>query len=107
MNPRKPDPRPGKPESPASNETFPHRTECPSEAGLANQARPGLGPREGCNDDGVKPLLGRGAKPAPHDHDPLGRDAPLPPREPREQKPDSPAHEEERDTGMSGQSSGT
>jgi hypothetical protein len=106
MNPSNSDRRPGKPESPASNETFPRRTERPGEAGLANQTRPGLGEREG-SDDGLKPLRATKGKPTPHDKEPLGRDAPLPPRAPREQKPDSVAHEQERDTGMSGQSSGT
>ncbi len=106
MNPNQSTPRPGAPESPASNESFPHRTEPPGEAGLANEARPGLGTREN-RDDGTKPLRADKTPPAPHDHEPLGRDAPLTPKAPREQPPDSPAHETERDTGMSGQSSGT
>jgi hypothetical protein len=89
--------RKGKPESPQSKETFEHRTERPGEAGLANERRPGLGSR------------GRGEqKPAPtkfvaQDSEPLGRNAPLPPRQPREQKPDARAAEQERDTGASGQ----
>ena len=89
----------GAPESPASNETFSHRTERPGDAGLANAARPGLGTRAG-------ERAGTGhrqdEKPVRQDHEPLGRNAPLPPRQPREQKPDSPAHERERDTGVSG-----
>jgi hypothetical protein len=96
--------RPGRPESPQSNATFPKRSEKPGEAGLANEARPGLGTRqdEGANqDDGLQPLKRGPAQPSPQDHEPLGRNAPLPKREPREQKND-PAREAERDTGVTG-----
>ena len=89
--------RRGKPESAESQETFPHRTERPGEAGLANERRPGLGSR-GAAEEGARPK-----KSAPEDREPLGRNAPLTPREPREQKPDSVAAAPERDTGASGQ----
>lgn len=96
-----PNPSTGRPESPQSNETFPKRTAKPGDTGLANEARPGLGSR----DDGMKPLPKGGSKPSPHDQEPLGRNAPLAEREPREQKSD-PARDAERDTGVSGHSSG-
>jgi hypothetical protein len=91
-------PASGAPESPQSKETFPKRTERPGDAGLANEVRPGLGTR------GAATAAPQN-KSAPHeDHEPLGRNAPLPPREPREQKPNSLAREQERDTGVSGHS---
>jgi hypothetical protein len=102
-----------KPESRQSNETFPHRTERPGEAGLANEVRPGLGSRKeetkGRKVEETKkptePKKGKGPAGA-HDHEPRGRNAPLPPREPREQRPGTMEREEERDTGVSGHSSG-
>ena len=81
------------------------RTKKPGEVGLANEARPGLGTR-------AKTKRGKITKRAatPHDAEPLGRDAPLPPAKPRpaprEQASDSMAREQERDTGVSGHMSG-
>lgn len=90
-------------ESKASKETFPKRTRRPGPAaGLANETRPGLGTRG----EGTKAPPPQ-TRPTPHDHEPLGRDAPDIPREPREQPSDSVAHELERDTGVSGHSGGT
>lgn len=96
-----------------SRESFPPRTRKPGEVGLANEARPGLGTR------GQPPAAGKSPPRAPgasgtnrirSDREPLGRDAPLPPAKPRpkrrEQAPDSLAHELERATGVSGQTSG-
>jgi hypothetical protein len=74
----------------------------PDHSGLANEPRPGLGARE---DDGQKPRPKGATQPSPHDREPLGRDAPLPKREPQEQE-DNQARETERDTGVSGHSSG-
>lgn len=101
--------RAGLPESPQSEETFPHRTEPPGQAGLANEARPGLGTRRD------EPFPGEPRHTPPADsgeeaEDNVSRhqhssrepnDKPLP-RDPREQMPDSWNHEEERDTGASG-----
>jgi hypothetical protein len=70
------------------------------DSGLANEPRPGLGARE---DDGTRPLKYAKTKPSPQDDEPQGRHAPLENREPREQT-DGPAHEAERDTGVSGHS---
>lgn len=89
--------RAGRPESPQSKETFPHRTERPGEAGLANEKRPGLGSR-GPAEEGAPQRM----KPVQHDNEPLGRHAPQTPREPREQKADSAATALEHDTGASG-----
>lgn len=97
-SPANPDLRKGRPESQESKETFPQRTAPPGEAGLANEARPGLGSR-GPSEPGA-PASG---KPVPQDAEPQGRNAPLPPRQPREQKSHSIAAEEERDTSASGQ----
>jgi hypothetical protein len=55
----------------------------------------------------MKPLPSSTSRPTPTDREPLGRNAPLAPKSPREQKPDSRAQEEQRDTGMSGKSNGT
>jgi hypothetical protein len=93
--------RGGRPESPQSNETFPHRRERPGESGLANEVRPGLGTRGDKNLNPAKSAAGKTAM----DHDPLGRNAPIPKREPRDQKPDTPAHQAERDTGVTGHTS--
>jgi hypothetical protein len=87
----------GRSESPQSNATFPRRTERPGAAGLANERRPGLGSRGPAKRGQAK------AKAVRQDAEPLGRNAPLRQREPREQKPDSRAAEQERDTSASGQ----
>jgi hypothetical protein len=97
-------------ESKASRETFPHRTKKPGQVGLANEARPGLGTRADMKKPKgpkKKPTTRlKKPKPGPHDDEPLGRVAPLPPAKPRpaprDQRPDSLAHEQERDTGVSG-----
>ncbi|HVS53190.1 MAG TPA: hypothetical protein VHD62_12610 [Opitutaceae bacterium] len=77
------------PESTASNETFPERTRRPGTAGLANDARPGLGTRRESSDEPVdtEPIKYRQPRPAP-----------------REQNSQSLAQEEQRDTGVSGHS---
>src|SRR5688572_21137583 len=49
----------GKPESPESRETFPHRTDKPGQVGLANEARPGLGTRA----DNVDPAAAPDSEP--------------------------------------------
>jgi hypothetical protein len=92
-----------KPESQGSKNTFPKRTKRPGEAGLANEARPGLGSRGRLDQTAGD----KKSSNTPHDTEPQGRNAVLPPRQPREQPSDSLAHELERDTGVSGQSSGT
>lgn len=87
-------------------DAFEKRQERPGDAGLANEARPGLGTRA----DEAEP------KPAPGAHRPDRREprAPeaakkfQPPRpDPQEQGADSLAQEEQRSTGVSGHSSGT
>lgn len=79
----------------------------PGAEGLANEARPGLGTR----DDNWDPASAKAtandktadtSKPRATPH---GYEEPRP--EPREQPADSFAHEQERSTGVSGQSSGT
>lgn len=73
--------------------------------GLANEARPGLGTRNADPKPASKaklPPAKSGQKP---EATPRGYEEPRP--EPREQPPDSRAHDEERSTGISGQSSGT
>ncbi len=100
--------RSGAPESRPSNETFPHRTDPPGKAGLANEARPGLGTRAD-ETAGSKPGDARLPDPEQENDDlPLRQrssrepnDKPLP-RDPQEQRPDTWAREEERDTGVSG-----
>ena len=62
----------------------------PGRVGLANEARPGLGRRGGTAKQGKRGGRYTKTRPAP-----------------REQAPDSMAHELERATAMSGQSSGT
>lgn len=101
--------RSGAPESQSSNETFPHRTDPPGKTGLANEVRPGLGTRRETDASPTKP--GDARLPDPEqENDDLPRrqrsgtepnDKPLP-RDPQEQRPDSWAQEEERDTGVSG-----
>jgi hypothetical protein len=94
----------GAPESRRSRSTTKQRTKKPGNVGLANEARPGLGTRA---DDGrkraspdapMKEATSR-SKPEATRH---GYEEPRP--EPREQEPDSRAHEEERSTGESGHS---
>jgi hypothetical protein len=101
-------PRGGAPESPQSRETFPERTKKPGKVGLANEARPGLGSRADDADPAAPPKK-KTAKKAATDGKPTatkrGYEEPRP--EPREQPPNTMAHEQERQTGMSGQSSGT
>lgn len=97
----------GRPESPASRETFAQREKKPGHVGLANEARPGLGSRGDedarRNDPAAerervdRPLVKQGGKPKAT---PYGYSEPTP--EPREQSPNSLAHEEERSTGASG-----
>ncbi len=99
----------GAPESEESRKTFPKRQQKPGEVGLANEARPGLGTRaddaDPANADD-KPATP--AKSATDSGQPkatrYGYEEPRP--APREQPPDSLAHEQERSTGASGQSSG-
>ena len=97
---------PGKPESAGSQESFPERTRKPGDVGLANEARPGLGSRsdeqaEQPPSSSAPPEAKSGGKPKAT---PRGYEEPRP--EPRDQPPDTLAHEEERSTGMSGQSGG-
>lgn len=101
------------PESPASNETFPRRTDPPGKAGLANEARPGLGTRSDepfPGEPGVKPVEGAEPKETQGNlakRQRSGRepnDKPIP-RDPQEQQPDTWAHEAERSTGVSGHTS--
>jgi hypothetical protein len=97
----------GQPESAASRNTFPKRTAKPGDTGLANEARPGLGSRADDADPAEAPDVS-----APRKKDrskpeatPRGYEEPRP--EPREQSPDSLAHEQERSTGVSGHSGST
>lgn len=106
-----PDEREGAPESRQSNETFPRRTAPPGSVGLANESRPGLGGRQkqpfpGAPEEQAKPADPATAKGNVAQRQRSSRepnDQPLP-REPREQRPDTWAHEAERSTGASGQS---
>lgn len=106
---RAPQRRSGAPESRQSKETFPARTAPPGEVGLANETRPGLGtrrdepfPGEPPHAPAEKPGDAGEDNVARHQHSSIEpNDKPLP-REPREQGPDSWAHEEEHDTGVSG-----
>lgn len=97
----------GAPETEESRKTFPKRQQKPGAAGLANEARPGLGTRA---DDPDPSSNQDGPDQSDSDADskpkatPRGYEEPRP--EPREQPPDSWAHEQERSTGASGQSSG-
>jgi hypothetical protein len=99
--------RPGLPESEPSRETFPERTKKPGDVGLANEARPGLGTRSTEADPAAAPT--KAPKEAKSNSKPkatkFGYEKPRP--APRDQPPDTMAHEQERSTGMSGQSSGT
>lgn len=100
----------GQPESPESKETFAQREKRPGEVGLANEARPGLGTRADNSEDSVAASVASGprSKRRPRRADdtsqpratPYGYEEPRP--EPREQAPDSMAHEQERSTGASG-----
>lgn len=96
----------GQPESAESKETFAQRERKPGDAGLANEARPGLGTRadEGAS-AGDDRLKGRRRRTRTEDTGkpkatPYGYEEPRP--EPREQAPDTLAHEQERSTGTSG-----
>jgi len=84
------------------NPGFSKPTPPPAKSGLANEARPGLGSRTKPAKREAKPLSA-----APHDHEPLGRDKPLDSPAPREQAPNSRAHAQERDTGVSGHTGAT
>ena len=99
-------PSSGRPESPQSRETFPERTKKPGQVGLANEARPGLGTRADEADPAAAPE--KAPKEAKSNTKPratkLGYEEPRP--APREQPPNTMAHEQERSTGMSGQSGG-
>lgn len=100
----------GAPETPESRATFPERTRKPGKAGLANEARPGLGTRA----DDADAAAARAERPLP---EASGNDGGQPkvtertyeePRpEPREQPADSLEHEQERSTGVSGHSGNT
>jgi hypothetical protein len=95
------------PEKPEPGATFKERTKKPGDAGLANEARPGLGSRGDYADPSPIPT-----EPPPEAKSPSkpeatkhGYEEPRP--EPREQAPDSLAHEQERSTGVSGHSGNT
>jgi hypothetical protein len=92
----------GAPETAASRETFPKRARKPGDEGLANEARPGLGTRADEVDPGSIPSeppkeAQSESKPQATPH---AYEEPNP--APREQAPDSMAHEQERSTGVSG-----
>lgn len=106
----------GAKEPAASRKTFGRRTEQPGRAGLANEARPGLGTRRdapfpgepGVNKSPRSKRSRRAANQSIADRQHSGHepnDQPLP-RTPREQAPDTWAHEEERSTGVSGHMGG-
>ena len=93
-------------EVPKSPESSAKGTRKPREMGLANEARPGLGTRADNPDPAAIPDASpkeakSGSKPKATKH---GYEEPR--AEPREQPSDSRAHDEERSTGVSGQSSG-
>jgi hypothetical protein len=110
MKNKNPDPNAphgGAPESAPSRKTFPERTKKPGRVGLANEARPGLGTRADDADPADIPAhppkeAASRSKPKATPH---GYEEPTP--EPREQPSDSLAHEQERQTGVSGHSGGT
>ena len=103
----------GAPESQQSRETFAQREKRPGETGLANEARPGLGTRS----DSKSPT-GESKPARPGDRGAVVQDDGLTPPKadpkkhqeprpaPREQAPDSMAHELERSSGASGMSGG-
>lgn len=97
----------GAPESAESRATFPKRKKKPGPAGLANEARPGLGSRADETDPASSP--GATAEDPNPDSKPQatrrGYEEPRP--EPREQPSDSMAHDQERSTGVSGHSGST
>ena len=101
------DHRRGAPESAESKQTFPKREQRPGEAGLANEARPGLGTRADENDPAENPSRSRAQDDGmePPKANPKAHRQPRP--EPREQAPDTMAHEMERSTGVSGRTSGS
>lgn len=87
-------------------DAFQKRKKRLGQAGLANEARPGLGTRA---DEGVtKREEGTALKQPGKPRAPAAaRNYREPAPAPQEQRPDTMAHELERSTGMSGQSSGT
>src|ERR1051326_718944 len=100
-------PTSGAVESPQPKETFPKRSQRPGETGLANETRPGLGTRA---DESVDPAVTpkRPTATTKASTPTKGIRPPQPPEqrpEFREQDPNSLAHQEERDTGVSGHSS--
>ena len=95
------------PKTTAAGETSKKRTKKPGSAGLANEARPGLGTRADDPDPWANPTeppkeASSKSKPEATKH---GYEEPRP--EPREQAPDSLAHEQERSTGVSGHTGNT
>ena len=98
-------PAAGLPESKPSRETFPEREKRPGQVGLANEARPGLGTRSEAETVRNDPSAPGKKKTAPDDKGKpkatrYAYEEPRP--EPREQDPNSLAHEQERSTGASG-----
>ena len=100
--------KPGAHESTASQESFSQRTKRPGQVGLANEARPGLVSRAAGQKDSdsetarvleidVTDVASLESLPQPPERRP----------DPVEQDPDSLAHQWERETGVSGRSSGT
>jgi hypothetical protein len=103
-----PETKRGASESRQSIETFPQRTKRPGEAGLANEARPGLGTRADMADPKVAGKVDPKAKISAGDA--REGEPPSPPERrpaPSEQDSNSFAQQEERDTGVSGHSGGT
>lgn len=78
------------------------RTQRPGEAGLANENRPGLGTRTAHTD---QPLSREKPVDVQRKASDQGQTTKRP--DPREQRSDSLAQEQQRSTGMSGMSSGT
>jgi hypothetical protein len=97
----------GAPETEASRSTFPKRTQKPGDEGLANEPRPGLGTRaDEVDPASIPPEPPKDAKSESKPQaTPHGYEEPRP--APREQAPDSMAHEQERSTGVSGHSGNT
>ena len=96
---------PGAHESAESIETFAERRKRPGQVGLANEARPGLGSRAQSYDDDRAQIVEIDVA----DVEGLQSILPRPPErshEASEQDADSLAQEMQRDTGVSGHSSG-
>jgi hypothetical protein len=107
-NQSKPAEQPDLPESSESPETVSERTKPPGAAGLANEARPGLGTRASEpapeSPKPVRTVDKSGKESAPR----ITRNSYEEPRpDPREQPSDSLEHDEERSTGVSGHSGNT